>query len=67
MTVITQTHKLVNIDRFDTIELDEYENKIYAVNSKRDILLGSYDSLEKAKAVLFDLSSNIGVSKVFTM
>lgn len=65
MTVLTKSHKLVNIDRFDTIEIDDCA--IYALNDKREVLLGKYDNEESAKAALFDLSANIGVSKTYTM
>ena len=65
MTVLTQSHKLVNIDRFDTIEIDG--NAIYAINSNREVLLGKYDDEMAARVALFDLSENIGVSKTYKM
>lgn len=65
MTVMTKSHKLVNIDRFDTIEMEDCA--IYALNDKREVLLGKYDDEESARAALFDLSANIGVSKTYKM
>lgn len=65
MYVVTQSHKIVNIDRFDTIEIDE--KGIYALSEKREVLLGRYEDEETARAKMFDLSSKIGTEKVYEM
>lgn len=65
MTVLTQSNKLVNIDRFDTIEIDDCS--IYALNDKREVVLGKYNDEKKAREALFDLSEHIGTSKIYEM
>lgn len=65
MYVLTQSYKVVNIDRFDTIEIDD--KGIYALNDKREVLLGRYDDEMAARSKMFDLSSKIGEKKVYEM
>lgn len=54
MTVVSMTGKMVNIDRFDVLGVDECV--IYAQNDKRDVTLGKYESDEAARNDLFALS-----------
>jgi hypothetical protein len=66
MTVVSMNHKLVNIDRFDTLCVEDCV--IYAQNDKREVPLGRFESDEAARKRLFELSESMGRGdKVFWM
>lgn len=66
MTVVSMYAKMVNIDRFDVLGVEECV--IYAQNDKRDITLGKYESDEAARKELFALSEAMSRGdKVFWM